>query len=303
MVSRIAPDVIRAAGVVLLREHGGKVQVCVVHRPRHKDWSHPKGKVERGEGVIAAAARETLEETGERCNLGIPLVTERYRVEGRPKTVRYWAGWLTEGGPGFKPNNEIDDVQWLSPDKAAKKLTYPRDVQLMRAAVDAPRTSPLMILRHTQALKRVDWNKPDTQRPLAADGKHEAQLLVPILAAFGIDELYSSDAVRCVDTLTPYADTRRISIQLHHQFSEEGYDGKKRGSLRLLNNLLANPAASVLCTHRPVLPELLGYVERQLGLSKREQLDPALSPGGFIVLHREFHPKKGLRITAIERHG
>ncbi len=301
-MSRSSGGVIRAAGVVLLRERGGETQVCIIHRPRRKDWSHPKGKVERGEEAITTATRETLEETGERCGLGVPMITERYQVDGRPKTVHYWAAWLSRGGPGFKANQEIDAVEWLSPDKAAEKLTYPRDVQLMRAAVAAPRTSPLIILRHTQAIKRAGWRKSDAARPLAADGKRQAKELIPLLDAYAIEHLYSSDATRCVDTLTPYADDRQVSIQLERQFSEEGYDGKKRGSIRLLNNLLGKPAASVLCTHRPLLPELLEHIERQLGLSKRKQLDPALAPGGFIVLHREFHPEKGLRITAIERH-
>lgn len=302
-MSRGSSEVIRAAGVVLLRERGGKRQVCVIHRPRHKDWSLPKGKIERGEHVVTAAARETVEETGDNCVLGIPLITERYRVEGRPKTVRYWVAWTTPGGPGFKPNDEIDALEWLTPDRAARKLTYPRDIQLMRAAVDAPKTSPLIILRHAQAVKRADWTKKsDKQRPLDRSGKRHAKLLIPILDAFGVEALYSSDALRCVDTLVPFADSHRMSIQLEEQFSEEGYDGKKRGSLRLLNNFMKNPAASVLCTHRPVLPELLAHVQRQLGLNKSNQMDPALPPGGFIVLHREFHPKKGLRITAIERH-
>lgn len=301
-MSRGPAQPIRAAGVVLLRERDGKIQVCIVHRPRHKDWSHPKGKVDRGEDVITAAARETLEETGERAMLGIPLATEHYRVEGRPKAVHYWAGWHTPGGTGFTPNHEIDEVEWLSPDKAAKRLTYPRDVQLMRAAVAAPRTSPLVILRHTQAMKRAQWSKSDKARPLTAEGKRQAKLLVPILEAFGIEALHSSDAVRCIDTLTPFADRRRMSIQLEHLFSEEGYDDKKSGSRRLLDNVTADRQGAVLCTHRPVLPGLLEHLQRQLGLAKREQLDPSIAPGGFIVLHREFHPKKGLRTAAIERH-
>lgn len=301
-MSRAPSGPIRAAGVVLLRERGGKIQVCIVHRPRHKDWSHPKGKVERGEDVVGTAVRETREETGYNCHLGVPLITERYRVEGRPKTVHYWVGWLVPGGPGFKANREIDAIEWLSPDKAAKRLTYPRDIQLMRAAVGTARTSPLIILRHTQAIRRTGWKKPDRARPLSVEGKKQASALAPLLEAYGTDFLYSSDAVRCIDTLSPYANAQRLSISLEHQLSEDGYDGKKRGSLRLLNNLLANTRASVLCTHRPVLPELLDHVERQLGLSKRQQLDPALPPGGFIVLHRHFHPQKGLRITALERH-
>ena len=122
-MSRGSSDVIRAAGVVLMRDHGGKPLVCIVHRPRHKDWSLPKGKIERNEHVVTAAARETLEETGENCLLGVPLITERYRVEGRPKTVRYWAGTAVSGGPGFTPNNEIAELEWVPPDKAERKLT------------------------------------------------------------------------------------------------------------------------------------------------------------------------------------
>ncbi|NQU37187.1 MAG: NUDIX hydrolase [Actinobacteria bacterium] len=294
---------IRAAGVVLLRQVKGKTEVCVLHRPSHKDWSLPKGKVEVGEHVVTAAYRETLEETGEFCRFGVPLATASYRVDGRKKTVRYWVAWVVPGGPGFAPNSEIDDLEWLSPDKAAKRLTYPRDVQLMRAALAAPATAPLVILRHTQARRRASWGKkPDRQRPLAAIGQRHAKDLVPILTAFGADELYSSDAVRCINTVTPFADQRKSSIAREPLFSEDGFDDGKSGSFKRLDQLLAIDEPMVLCTHRPLLPELLKHLQRKIGLAKTKHLDPSLPPGGFIVLHRQFHPKRGLRITAIERH-
>ncbi len=294
---------IRAAGVVLLRQNKGKTEVCVVHRPSHKDWSLPKGKLESGEHVVAAAHRETLEETGELCVLGVPLATAGYNVEGRRKTVRYWVAWVVPGGPGFSPNSEIDNLEWLSPDKASKRLTYPRDVQLMRAAVAAPRTSPLVILRHTQARRRASWGKkPDALRPLAADGTRHAGLLVPTIDAFGVAQIFSSDAVRCVDTVTPYANKRRIKIATEALFSEDGFRDGKGGSFKRLDAILTIEDSVLLCTHRPLLPELLKHLERKIGMAKSDQLDPSLPPGGFIVLHREFHPKKGLRVTAIERH-
>ena len=271
-MSRSKNSPIRAAGVVLLRERAGagrgnkgdgtdNVEVCVLHRPTHKDWSLPKGKLETGEHVIEAAVRETLEETGERCILGVPLATANYRVEGRPKVVQYWVAWVVPGGPGFSPNSEIDKLEWLSPDKAAKRLSYRRDVALMRAAIAAPRTSPLMILRHTQARRRSSWGKkPDSQRPLAAVGKRHAKELIPILSAFGIDQLYSSDAVRCVDTITPYADVVKSTIATEPLFSEEGFDNGKNGSFDRIDELLKVQGALVLCTHRPLLPELLKHL-------------------------------------------
>lgn len=295
---------IRAAGVVLLKGTGADTLVAVVHRPHHKDWSLPKGKLERGEHVVAAAARETQEETGASAVLGVPLATSRYRADGRAKVVHYWVATTASKASSFTPNSEIDKLEWLTPDKAAKRLTFPRDVQLMRAAVNTPPTTPLVILRHAQARRRASWGKrPDQVRPLAADGKRQARQLVPILAAFGIKALYSSDATRCVDTLVPYANSIKASIELEHAFSEEGFEAGKGKSLKRLGQLLATQEPLVLCTHRPVLPDLVKQLTRQLGVKESEHLNPALPPGGFIILHREFHPKKGLRVAAVERHG
>lgn len=293
---------IKAAGVVLLRDRGPKPLVAVLHRPHRKDWSLPKGKLERGEHAIAAAARETWEETGERPVLGVPLAVNRYRVDGRPKVVYYWVATPRSQPRTFKPNSEIDKLEWLPPDKAAKRLTYPRDVQLMRAALSAPETCPLIILRHTQAMRRSTWKKSDKARPLAAVGKRQAKALIPLLSAFGIEKLCSSDAIRCIETLQPYANSIKSSIELEPAFSEEGFEAGKGRSLKRLNQLMQLREPAVLCTHRPVLPDLIKQLTRRLGVQESEFLDPGLPPGGFIVLHREFHPKKGLRISAIERH-
>ena len=161
--------------------------------------------------------------TGQNCMLGIRRSLNGTR--SRDDQRRFAIGWATlfPGGPGFQPNSEIDDLEWLSPGPSGAQLTYPRDVQLMRAAVDAPATSPLIILRHTQAIKaRAGAGSLIRNRPLAADGKRHAKALIPILAAYGIDELYSSDAVRCVDTLAPYADSRKLSIQLETSVQRRG---------------------------------------------------------------------------------
>jgi 8-oxo-(d)GTP phosphatase len=299
---KAAQPEIRASGVVLLRRTDkGKTEICVLHRPSQKDWSLPKGKLDRGEHVAVAARRETLEETGEIVVLGVPLLTQRYKVERRAKSVRYWVGWHKAGGPGFIPNREIDELEWLSPNKAAKRLSYPRDVQLMRAAIDAPRTVPLIILRHTQAMRRSGWRQDDNRRPLLASGHVHARKLVPLLNAFGVEQLYSSDAVRCISTLQPFADDIAAAIRLEHLFSEIGFDTSKGASLKRLNRLIAKPEPLVLCTHRPVLPDLVAHIARKLGLDAGKHLDAALPPGGMIVLHRSFS-NRGVQVPAIERH-
>ena len=70
----------------------GPLQVALVHRPRYDDWSWPKGKVDPGETILAAATREVAEETGHDVVLGIPLPGLEYPLsDGRRKRVHYWA--------------------------------------------------------------------------------------------------------------------------------------------------------------------------------------------------------------------
>ena len=59
-----APEVIRAAGVVLTRGAGAELEVAVIHRRRRRDWSLPKGKLQPDEDAQVAAVREVEEETG-----------------------------------------------------------------------------------------------------------------------------------------------------------------------------------------------------------------------------------------------
>ncbi|MET7456611.1 NUDIX hydrolase [Streptomyces sp. NPDC005574] len=123
---------VQAAGCVLWRRSpvGGRLEVCLVHRPKYDDWSHPKGKLKPGEEPLAGALRETAEETGYTAVPGTRLPTVRYVADGRPKQVRYWAAEAASGG--FTPNDEVDRVLWLSPTAARDRLTQPRD----RALVD-----------------------------------------------------------------------------------------------------------------------------------------------------------------------
>lgn len=114
---------VEAAGGVLVSEDG---RVLLVHRPRYDDWTLPKGKLDAGESFEEAAVREVWEETGLSCSLGEELQsTEYHDNKGRPKIVRYWL-MEVEGGE-FEPNDEVDEVRWVSVGEAAAALTYDRD--------------------------------------------------------------------------------------------------------------------------------------------------------------------------------
>ncbi|MBV6701143.1 NUDIX hydrolase [Kitasatospora aureofaciens] len=129
---------ILAAGAVLwlpgrLKKSGrlGRPRIAVIHRPKYDDWSLPKGKLDPGEGLAEAAVREVREETGFTCVLGPELPAQHYPVQGRPKEVRYWAAVPTAGA--FRPNREVDRLEWLPAGKARARLTHERD----RLLVDA----------------------------------------------------------------------------------------------------------------------------------------------------------------------
>src|SRR6201995_1055951 len=118
---------VKAAGGVVLRDG----RIAVVHRPRYDDWSLPKGKLDADESVEDAALRGVREGAGLRCSRGEELSSTFYNDrKGRSKIVRYWRMDVLEGE--FEPNEEVDELRWLTPDEAAPLLTYPRDVELVQ---------------------------------------------------------------------------------------------------------------------------------------------------------------------------
>ncbi len=124
-------DTVRAAGGVVRRRTDAGDEIAVVHRPRYDDWSLPKGKLEPGESAEAGALREVEEETGLRCRLGVELSSTRYRDRhGRPKQVRYWTMEPVQD-TGFVPNDEVDELRWVTPDDAAELLSYEHDRRLV----------------------------------------------------------------------------------------------------------------------------------------------------------------------------
>jgi len=120
---------VKAAGGLVVRDDG---RVAVAHRPRYDDWSFPKGKLDAGETWEQAALREVQEEIGLHCRLGDELPATEYRVPRGRKVVRYWR-MRPESGE-FSPNEEVDEVRWLSPDEALELLSYDHDRELARSA-------------------------------------------------------------------------------------------------------------------------------------------------------------------------
>ena len=286
------PEIV-AAGAVVSRKGP---EVLLVHRPKYDDWSFPKGKLDPGEHVTAAAVREVAEETGLDVRLGPPLSLQRYPVlDGRPrdKVVWYWAARVVGGDDvsTYRPNAEIDAVAWVPLDKAAGLLTYPRDRATLADQESVRKKShPLVVLRHAKARSREKWHagedRDDRKRPLHERGEGQAERLVPVLRAYGVERVLSSSSRRCWSTVAPYADAAGLDLEVTRDLSEQ--DATPRAVSRHVQGLLERPQPAVLCTHRPVLP----LVYDALGV-----VDPGLEPGAMLVVHH----RKG-RIVGVEHH-
>ena len=130
MADRDKPAKIRAAGALLWRPAEQGTEVALVHRPRYDDWSFPKGKSMPGEHVLLTAVREVEEETGLQVRILRPMGCTAYMDRrGRDKVVCYWVMWA-DGGR-FVPNEEADQLRWLTVDEALELLTYRADRALL----------------------------------------------------------------------------------------------------------------------------------------------------------------------------
>ncbi|CAB4666389.1 unannotated protein [freshwater metagenome] len=299
----VSEDLVRAAGVVLLRGAPNHREVLIVHRPRRQDWSLPKGKVDPGEHVLAAAVRECMEESSYLPRLGAPLPTLTYNALGRPKQVRYWVATARSNKP-FLPNDEVDEIQWLPVAQARHRLTYEHDADTVEAAAALEQTVPLIFLRHAQAVKRADFKGAhDASRPLTSKGKSQAKTLAPLLDAFAIESVHSSDATRCLETVKSLAKLLGTDVQQERDLSEAGFEQDERSARKRMKQLSLHSQATVVCSHRPVLPALMDVLTSALDVDVDPSvLDSKLSPGSFIVVHRVFHEDERPRVVAVERH-
>lgn len=123
---------VKAAGGIIVRD--GKI--ALVHRPHYDDWTLPKGKLDAGETFEQAALREIQEETGMTVELAEELPPTFYiDHQDRQKVVRYWIMPHLSGD--FTKNEEVDELVWVRPEKAAGYLTYVTDQAVIHAAISS----------------------------------------------------------------------------------------------------------------------------------------------------------------------
>ena len=237
----------------------------MVHRPRYDDWSLPKGKLDSGETVPAAAVREIAEETGFRAKLGRHLMTVRYPVAAGPKSVDYYSASAVSGD--FSPNEEVDELRWLSPAAAAGLLSYDGDRSVLREFTALPAgLSTLLLVRHAKAGKRDDWQGDDDLRPLSPSGMRQAAALRALLPLFGPDRVIAAPRLRCEQTVRGLADDIAVTVEHEDLVAEEDYwDDRAAGFAKLLTIVSAG-GTPVVCSQGGVIPDLVAALADRDGV-------------------------------------
>jgi 8-oxo-dGTP diphosphatase len=309
----MGPGVVQAAGAVCWREVNGSIQVLVVHRAQRADVSLPKGKVDPGESPPQTAVREIAEETGLSIALGAPLGTIEYTMPGgREKIVFYWAAEVKAkaiAASTFSPNQEIAALEWLPLKSARAKLSYDRDRDVLdrfaaRVKSGTARTFPIIVLRHGKAVPPATWDGPDVTRPLMHRGIEQSRNVAPSIAAWGPRKLISSTAVRCLDTIRPLSDVTGIPVTASESISQDGFEEGTASVSETVRKRLRKGRAVVLCSHGPVIPEII----REIAAATNSPYDAPLRRAGMLstseysVLHvSRQHPDGPL--VAVETHG
>ena len=155
----------------------------------------------------------------------------------------------------------------------------------------------LEIFIHMDAVNRNEWTGPGEARPLTDLGKKQAERLAEEIAAGGpVNALYSSTAVRCTESMEPFAKRFGLPVQIAPGFKDtSGYkapagwergDGKGPDPLggassagsayRSLSNMreaLPDGSRAVLCSYGDIVPALLAFLSGANGIEMPPRLD------------------------------
>ena len=106
--------------------------------------------------------------------------------------------------------------------------------------------------------------------------------MLSLYLPYGIQEIHSSDAQRCIETIEPISRSLSINPIYSADLSEHGFAKDKEAPLDYAQDLMDQGKSAIVCSHNPILPKLL---KKLIGKKNFKQLDQKLEPGEAWVLH------------------
>jgi len=149
------------------------------------------------------------------------------------------------------------------------------------------------LILHAKAITRDEWQGDDDDRPLDSLGSYQADRLISIYEVYKLEQIHSSDAIRCFDTVNSLARKLNITLEVSGKLSESAYKKDKEKAFDYCKELIKADKSILICSHNPILPKLFHYLTKK---AEVETDDEKLQPADSWVIHRN-----GREIIQVDR--
>lgn len=151
------------------------------------------------------------------------------------------------------------------------RCTPVRGIGAARRGLTCPLVT-LYLVRHAHAGSRAGWNgADDRERPLSDKGHAQARHFASEVAGASIRKLWSSPAIRCVQTLEPLADALDADVKVAPELAE-GADPD--AAIAFLVAHARHDTA--FCSHGDLIPKVI----RRLASNGMRTTDPSIATKG-----------------------
>jgi 8-oxo-dGTP diphosphatase len=114
----------------------------------------------------------------------------------------------------------------------------------------------IYLIRHAHAGSRSRWEGDDFDRPLSPRGLEQVAHLARLLADVTPTAVWSSPAVRCIQTVEPIALSHGLEVVADPRLAEGNDAGK--AAMRMVE--AADDDDLVVCTHGDLIPRAMGLL-------------------------------------------
>jgi 8-oxo-dGTP pyrophosphatase MutT (NUDIX family) len=130
-----------SAGGVAFRQGSSSIEVALISVGQQGRWQLPKGLVDDGEEIEAAAQREVREEAGILCEIIGPIETIEYwyysttrgeRVRFHKFVHFYLLSYLS--GDVRDHDHEVNEARWVEIDRAIRMLAFDGERKIVERA-------------------------------------------------------------------------------------------------------------------------------------------------------------------------